>query len=109
MARRAVRVELPYARWYSYLRWCWVQALFGRFGDIIYVKIPLGKGCGFVQFVKRRVAEVAMAAMQSQVPPASRMLCRQCTAAMWLGREAAWWSPVVTCGCWLSTINVKCT
>ena len=43
--------------------------LFGRFGDIIYVKIPPGKGCGFVQFVHRPVAEIAMASMQSQVQP----------------------------------------
>ncbi|RMZ52657.1 hypothetical protein APUTEX25_000776, partial [Auxenochlorella protothecoides] len=30
-----------------------LRAVFGRFGDIIYVKIPAGKGCGFVQFVLR--------------------------------------------------------
>lgn len=44
-----------------------LRALFNRFGDIIYVKIPQGKGCGFVQFVLRTSAENAMAAMQSQV------------------------------------------
>lgn len=44
-----------------------LHSLFGRFGDIIYVKIPPGKGCGFVQYVLRPVAEVAMATMQSQV------------------------------------------
>ena len=45
-----------------------LQAQFGRYGDIIYVKIPPGKGCGFVQYVHRSVAEVAMTTMQSQVP-----------------------------------------
>lgn len=44
-----------------------LHALFGRFGEIIYVKIPPGKGCGFVQYVHRPVAETAMKAMQSQV------------------------------------------
>ena len=46
-----------------------LHALFGRFGDIIYVKIPPGKGCGFVQYVHRPVAETAMKTMQSQVRP----------------------------------------
>lgn len=44
-----------------------LRILFGRFGDIIYVKIPPGKGCGFVQYVHRPVAELAMQTMQSQV------------------------------------------
>ncbi|KAK9812059.1 hypothetical protein WJX73_001938 [Symbiochloris irregularis] len=43
-----------------------LHALFGRFGEIIYVKVPPGKGCGFVQYVHRPVAETAMKAMQSQ-------------------------------------------
>ena len=38
--------------------------LFGRFGDIVYTKIPPGKGCGFVQFVQRAAAETAMGQMQ---------------------------------------------
>jgi RNA recognition motif-containing protein len=33
---------------------------FAMFGDITYVKIPLGKGCGFVQFVHRQSAEMAI-------------------------------------------------
>ncbi|KAH3672134.1 hypothetical protein WICPIJ_010128 [Wickerhamomyces pijperi] len=37
---------------------------FQAFGDITYVKIPLGKGCGFVQFTTRNSAEVAIAKMQ---------------------------------------------
>ena len=46
-----------------------LHSMFGRFGEIIYVKIPPGKGCGFVQYVHRSVAEVAMATMQSQACP----------------------------------------
>eukprot|EP00889_Picochlorum_renovo_P007978 jgi/Picre1/35008/NNA_002473.t1 len=30
-----------------------LRAIFSQFGDIIYVKIPQGKGCGFVQYVLR--------------------------------------------------------
>lgn len=44
-----------------------LRALFSRFGDIIYVKIPAGKGCGFVQFVLRTSAERAMTAMNGSV------------------------------------------
>lgn len=33
---------------------------FAMFGDITYVKIPPGKGCGFVQFVHRQSAEMAI-------------------------------------------------
>lgn len=41
--------------------------MFAAYGDIVYVKIPPGKGCGFVQFVSRSSAEAAMAAMSGQV------------------------------------------
>eukprot|EP00890_Picochlorum_soloecismus_P004348 jgi/Picsp_1/4914/NSC_02278-R1_protein len=44
-----------------------LRALFSQFGDIIYVKIPQGKGCGFVQFVLRAAAEHAMAAMNGRI------------------------------------------
>lgn len=44
-----------------------LRNIFGRFGDIIYTKIPQGKGCGFVQYVDRRAAEIAMAEMNGQV------------------------------------------
>ena len=44
-----------------------LRTIFGRYGDIIYTKIPPGKGCGFVQFVQRTAAETAMAQMQGQV------------------------------------------
>ncbi|KDD73151.1 hypothetical protein H632_c2480p0, partial [Helicosporidium sp. ATCC 50920] len=44
-----------------------LRSQFARFGDIIYVKIPQGKGCGFVQFVLRASAERALAALNGQV------------------------------------------
>jgi len=39
------------------------QSFFQHFGEITYCKIPTGKGCGFVQFVKRQDAELAIAKM----------------------------------------------
>ena len=44
-----------------------LRSFFGRFGDIVYTKIPAGKGCGFVQYVNRASAEYAMQQMQGQV------------------------------------------
>lgn len=44
-----------------------LRAIFLRFGEIVYVKIPAGKGCGFVQFMGRPNAEAAMLAMNGQV------------------------------------------
>ncbi|MEW5299784.1 MAG: hypothetical protein WDW38_010879 [Sanguina aurantia] len=38
-----------------------LRGTFSHYGDIIYTKIPMGKGCGFVQFVERKAAEYAMA------------------------------------------------
>ena len=45
-----------------------LSVLFGRYGDIVYTKIPPGKGCGFVQFVQRPAAEAAMGQMQVLTP-----------------------------------------
>lgn len=44
-----------------------LRSFFGRFGDIVYTKIPAGKGCGFVQYVNRASAELAMQQMQGQI------------------------------------------
>lgn len=41
-----------------------LRSFFQGFGDITYVKIPPGKGCGFVQFVHRHAAEMAINQMQ---------------------------------------------
>lgn len=44
-----------------------LRAIFGQYGDIVYVKIPAGKGCGFVQFVDRMAAEMAMGSLNGQI------------------------------------------
>lgn len=41
-----------------------LKTFFAPFGEIIYVKIPPGKGCGFVQFVRKIDAERAIERMQ---------------------------------------------
>lgn len=41
-----------------------LRSFFQGFGEITYVKIPPGKGCGFVQFVLRHAAEMAINQMQ---------------------------------------------
>lgn len=61
-----------------------LRVLFGRYGDIVYTKIPPGKGCGFVQFVQRPAAEAAMGQMQVQRPldlqwPSHEEGCTQCS------------------------------
>ncbi len=40
------------------------RSFFQGLGEITYVKIPPGKGCGFVQFVHRHAAEMAINQMQ---------------------------------------------
>lgn len=47
--------------------------LFEPFGSIVHVKIPPGKGCGFVKFAKREEAEQAIAGMQGFVIGGSRV------------------------------------
>lgn len=46
---------------------------FAGFGDITYVKIPSGKGCGFVQYVQRSSAETAITKMQGYPIGSSRV------------------------------------
>lgn len=40
-----------------------LKQVFSQFGELIHVKIPVGKRCGFVQFANRRDAEAALAAL----------------------------------------------
>ncbi|KAL7618779.1 polyadenylate-binding protein RBP47B' [Lactuca sativa] len=40
-----------------------LRSIFLQFGEIVYVKIPAAKGCGFVQFVNRTSAEEAIQRM----------------------------------------------
>ncbi|KAI5077524.1 hypothetical protein GOP47_0007348 [Adiantum capillus-veneris] len=37
-----------------------LRHIFGQYGELVSVKIPVGKGCGFVQFVNRSAAEEAI-------------------------------------------------
>ncbi|CCH58130.1 hypothetical protein TBLA_0A03300 [Henningerozyma blattae CBS 6284] len=41
-----------------------LRSLFQPFGEIVYVKIPFGKGCGFVQYETRKAAELAIHKMK---------------------------------------------
>ncbi|GAY46830.1 hypothetical protein CUMW_100020 [Citrus unshiu] len=41
-----------------------LRELFSHFGEILSVKIHVGKGCGFVQFANRKDAEVALQKLQ---------------------------------------------
>lgn len=38
-----------------------LRQTFGQFGELVHVKIPVGKRCGFVQFANRACAEQALA------------------------------------------------
>ncbi|XP_048325140.2 polyadenylate-binding protein RBP47B' [Ziziphus jujuba] len=44
-----------------------LKQTFLQFGEIVYVKIPVGKGCGFVQFGTRASAEEAIQRMQGKM------------------------------------------
>ncbi|XP_072991799.1 polyadenylate-binding protein RBP47B' [Typha latifolia] len=37
-----------------------LRQIFSQFGDLTYVQIPVGKGCGLIQFVSRAAAEEAV-------------------------------------------------
>eukprot|EP00798_Chlamydomonas_sp_ICE-L_P029164 gene29164-32387_t len=47
----------------SYVTDTHLRQLFGKYGEIIYTKVPKGKGCGFVQFVARWPAHMAFMEM----------------------------------------------
>ncbi|GME81212.1 unnamed protein product [Ambrosiozyma monospora] len=50
-----------------------LMTLFEQFGQIIHVKVPPGKGCGFVKFTRRENAEQAIAGMQGFIIGGSRI------------------------------------
>lgn len=50
-----------------------LQALFESFGTIVNIKVPQGKGCGFVKFQQREDAETAIENMQGFVIGGSRI------------------------------------
>lgn len=41
-----------------------LRSIFEPFGPIVYINIPKGKGCGFIQFVDRQSGEAAISDMQ---------------------------------------------
>ncbi|KAL1920782.1 uncharacterized protein VTP21DRAFT_11417 [Calcarisporiella thermophila] len=50
-----------------------LRAAFAPFGEITHVKIPPGKGCGFVQYAHRQAAELAIAKMNGVLVGTSRV------------------------------------
>ncbi|KAG0480096.1 hypothetical protein HPP92_010694 [Vanilla planifolia] len=44
-----------------------LKEIFSKYGELISVKIPVGKQCGFVQFVQRNNAEVALQALNGTI------------------------------------------
>ncbi|XP_020595970.1 polyadenylate-binding protein RBP47-like [Phalaenopsis equestris] len=44
-----------------------LKQIFSKYGELVSVKIPLGKQCGFVQFVQRKNAEEALEALSGTV------------------------------------------
>lgn len=50
-----------------------LRQYFAPYGDIVYVKIPPNKGCGFVQYVSRHSAEMAIEQMNGFQIGASRI------------------------------------
>ncbi|OWZ03217.1 hypothetical protein PHMEG_00025089 [Phytophthora megakarya] len=44
-----------------------LRARFGALGEIVSVKVPPGRGCGFVQYTTKEAAEVAIAQMNGTV------------------------------------------
>ncbi|CAI0412684.1 unnamed protein product [Linum tenue] len=44
-----------------------LKQTFSQLGEIVYVKIPVGRGCGFVQFAARPSAEEAIQRMQGHI------------------------------------------
>lgn len=44
-----------------------LKQTFLHFGEIVYVKIPMGKGCGFIQFGARTSADEAIQKMQGKM------------------------------------------
>ncbi|KAI9330344.1 hypothetical protein DFJ73DRAFT_90240 [Zopfochytrium polystomum] len=50
-----------------------LRSHFASFGEIVYTKIPAGKGCGFVQYAQRHSAEMAIQHMNNALISGSRV------------------------------------
>ncbi|CAK9175507.1 unnamed protein product [Ilex paraguariensis] len=44
-----------------------LRQVFGQYGELVHVKIPVGKRCGFVQFATRACAEQALSSLNGSV------------------------------------------
>ena len=61
---------------------------FEAFGDLVYVKIPAGQGCGFVQFTQRANAEASIQALNGTMIGASRVRLSWVRSGGGAGRHA---------------------
>ena len=61
---------------------------FEAFGELVYVKIPAGKGCGFVQFTQRANAEASIQALNGTMMGASRVRLSWVRSGGGAGRHA---------------------
>ncbi|POM68113.1 Nucleolin [Phytophthora palmivora] len=52
-----------------------LRARFGALGEIVSVKVPPGRGCGFVQYTTKEAAEVAIAQMNGTVISGVKVRC----------------------------------
>ncbi|KAF1313518.1 Nuclear acid binding, partial [Globisporangium splendens] len=52
-----------------------LRARFGAIGDIVSVKVPPGRGCGFVQYTTKEAAEVAISQMNGTVIGSVKVRC----------------------------------
>ena len=67
----------------------YLKATFSQFGEIVYVKIPVGRNCGFVQYVDRLSAEAALGSMNNQI-------LGDCTIRVSWGRNRSTTTPTAT-------------
>ncbi|KAE8996415.1 hypothetical protein PR001_g18922 [Phytophthora rubi] len=52
-----------------------LRARFGALGEIVSVKVPPGRGCGFVQYTSKEAAEVAITQMNGTVVSGVKVRC----------------------------------
>ncbi|KAF1774806.1 Nucleotide-binding alpha-beta plait domain [Phytophthora cactorum] len=52
-----------------------LRARFGALGEIVSVKVPPGRGCGFVQYTSKEAAEVAISQMNGTVISGVKVRC----------------------------------
>ncbi|CAN1200128.1 Polyadenylate-binding protein RBP47B' [Linum perenne] len=73
----------------------YLKQTFSQLGEIVYVKIPISRGCGFVQFAARASAEDAILRMQGQIIGQQQVRIswgkKQDATATW-GQQADQWS-----------------